>query len=591
MNMRNNSIEKYLFGIAIVLAFIIRFINLGVTPLNDYEASWALQALRIIQGSHQSFGPQPAYLQLTGLFFNLFGSSNFLARFWPAIIGSLIVFVPFILRKQIGNIPAIILAFVLSLDPGILAISHQAGSPVVGIVSAWLALAFWTNKKPEIAGIFLGLALMGGESFWVGVIGLAIAIGLMRLVDIQALKELFGIFIKHNDQVQVVTLEPEESTSNLSRILSISIIKLVCYVIGTIFLLGTMFFTRPIGISGLAGGLTAYLSGWIKPGGTSPALLLLALAAYQPLAVIFGVAGAVRSWISKDPLDRFLSIWTGLILVLGLLYPAREINNLVWLVIPLWVLAVREIMRHMSLPRKEIVSSLSYVLLTFVVAGFIWLNLEQLANYLAIGSDTASIFALIGAVIVLLFFTSLLISWGWSAQIVKRGLLWGFSLFLIVYSISGVIGVSDLKAQYTSELWTQGASLPQANLLIKTINELSDTHNMAINNLDVVVISIKSPGLEWALRRFPSPLFTDNLAVGSTPSIIITPKENNPVLAATYRGNGFVLTQTPVWSSMYPSQFIEWLAYHTAPQSTQSIILWARADLFPAGGVTTSTNP
>jgi hypothetical protein len=152
-----------------------------------------------------------------------------------------------------------------------------------------------------------------------------------------------------------------------------------------------------------------------------------------------------------------------------------------------------------------------------------------------------------------------------------------------IYSLSVATEAAAMRVQYTSEMWSRGPSLPQADVLIDTINQLSDSHVGVASDLDLVVVGIQSPGLEWALRRFPKPLFTSSLAPGLMPSVVITTKETQPTLAASYRGSAFDLTQTPNWSNLLPSEYLPWIIYHRAPQVTQSVILWARADLFPGG--------
>ena len=118
--MRHLKIETSLFILALLLALGVRFYNLGAAPLTDAESEWALQALQVanpdkVNGTLE-IGPQPAYVLLTSVMFDLFGASNFLARFWPALAGSLLALVPFYLRtnkvrRPLGRYAALILAF------------------------------------------------------------------------------------------------------------------------------------------------------------------------------------------------------------------------------------------------------------------------------------------------------------------------------------------------------------------------------------------------------------------------------------------------------------------------------------------------
>ncbi|MEI5579347.1 hypothetical protein, partial [Streptomyces brasiliscabiei] len=86
----------------------------------------ALQALHIAQGKAPLLGPQTGYILFTSIFFSVIKSTNFMARFVPAMVGSALVFVPYFFREKIKPLPALILAFFLAIDPGLVALSRQA---------------------------------------------------------------------------------------------------------------------------------------------------------------------------------------------------------------------------------------------------------------------------------------------------------------------------------------------------------------------------------------------------------------------------------------------------------------------------------
>ena len=55
------TLEQILWIVILALAVAVRFVNLGVEPLSDVEAGWALQALSLFPGaSHiESITPGP----------------------------------------------------------------------------------------------------------------------------------------------------------------------------------------------------------------------------------------------------------------------------------------------------------------------------------------------------------------------------------------------------------------------------------------------------------------------------------------------------------------------------------------------------
>ena len=186
MDIRKINLEHALYLAAFLLALAVRFVNLGAMALPDAEANWALQALQLAHSgplkASFAWGPQPGYLILTGLTFALFGAENGLARLWPALVGSLLVLMPFFFRRDLGKPAALILAFGLALDPGLAAVSRQAGGSMLALTFVLLALGAWRIRQPLLAGVCAALALLGGPSILLGVLGLALAWGAALLL-------------------------------------------------------------------------------------------------------------------------------------------------------------------------------------------------------------------------------------------------------------------------------------------------------------------------------------------------------------------------------------------------------------------------
>ncbi len=221
--------------------------------------------------------------------------------------------------------------------------------------------------------------------------------------------------------------------------------------------------------------------------------------------------------------------------------------------------------------------------MTFGILVFVWLNLQGMVNDQTTGGSNSPQLAAIGVALALLVFASFLVSWGWNGGIARRGLVWGLSAILMIYALGVATEAGAMRLQYTSEMWINGPSLPQVNLLVNTLNQLSDSHAGVKANLDLVVVGVQSPGLEWALRQFPKPLFTSTLEPGTTPSVVITAKTAQPSLTALYRGDAFVLSQQPEWSLISPAEYLAWFIYHTAPQNNLSVIFGPGPTCSPAG--------
>src|SRR5215211_2503076 len=168
MNSSRLKNEGWLYGLAFLIALGLRLIQLGASPLTDSEGALAMQAFRISLGQNPLLGSQPAYVLLTSVLFAVIESTNFMARLIPALVGSALVFAPFFFREQLKPRPALILAFLFAIDPGLVALSRLASGTILAVTFLLFAWAMWRNQRLIPAGVFAGLALLSGPSLWAG---------------------------------------------------------------------------------------------------------------------------------------------------------------------------------------------------------------------------------------------------------------------------------------------------------------------------------------------------------------------------------------------------------------------------------------
>src|SRR5512146_2547229 len=164
MNSSSIKNEGWLYWLAFLIALGLRLIQLGASPLTDSEATLALQALHIALGKAPLLAPQPGYILFTSILFAVINSTNFMARLVPALAGSALVFAPYFFREKIKPRPALILAFLFAVDPGLVALSRQASGTMLAVTSLLFAWAMWRHQRLIPAGIFAGLALLSGPS-------------------------------------------------------------------------------------------------------------------------------------------------------------------------------------------------------------------------------------------------------------------------------------------------------------------------------------------------------------------------------------------------------------------------------------------
>jgi len=330
--------EGWLYWLAFLVAVGFRIIQLGASPLTDSEATLALQALHIAQGKAPLLGPQTGYILFTSLLFAIIESTNFMARFFPAIMGSALVFVPYFFREKIKPIPALILAFFFAIDPGLVALSRQANGTMLAVTFLLFAWGLWINGRAIPAGVFTGLALLSGTSLWAGLLALALTWIFRRGTEARST----------SDQSQMPNYQSPVSNLQFSNT---ELRPTLLALIATLVFGGTLFFISPNGLSAWLSSLPAYLSGWVSPAVMTPGRMLLTFLAYEPLGIFLATLSILRGFRSKSKRIIRLGLWLGVSLLLAIFY--RQATELVWVIIPLLTLAALELSRSIEVQSEE----------------------------------------------------------------------------------------------------------------------------------------------------------------------------------------------------------------------------------------------
>lgn len=555
MNQGKLTLEHLFYGIIFILAIFLRLVHLGQPSLNDYEASQALQALQVSTGSRALIGDQPGYGLPTALIFRLFDATDFAARFWPALAGACMVWLPLLFRKVLpGRVP-LWLSFFLAIDPAGISIARTASAESLAVLASLAALGFLLQHKPIYAGVFLGIALCCGSLFWSGILVLVLAFMAVSLfLNVQPFSNMKG--------------------KDAGMIAGVAAL--------TAGLLASGFLFLPNGITGIANGLLSYLGQWGRSGILSlKTFLLLFVATYLPV-LILSVYGLIQTSKRQKSYFIILLIWVIIALALVLLRPDRQISEWIWVIIPLWIGAAFG-MDSFTLHRKEEEKGvfLAETVLTVSLLLFGFLNLlAYLFN--SYGDPVVDRNRLIGAIlpVVLLIIVTTFLAWGWSRRSALKGLKAGIGFLLMVWVLSAAMKSSGFLTQPSSLGWKPQSITTGERLLVSQVEELSLWNHGNRTSIDIEVVHYDFPSLRWALRKFPNVYWEDQFSPIETPSVIIAPDYQQVGSTTLYRGQAISWGQLPAYPQMKLTDWIRWTIYRKAPVDEVRLIIYARNDLF-----------
>ena len=559
------TLENALYALALLIALGIRFVNLGLLTLTNYEAKFALEALQISNGVPGVLASNPAYTHLTTMLFFILGGTDFWARFWPALAGAGMVLAAWFLRSHIGRIPAIVLAFGLAFDPGLNAISRLAGGPMLAVSFLVLAGVLWLARYPIPAGIFLALGLLSGPGAWFGLVSVLLAWGLFHSIPGKFFRDTFidDVETKPDDSIKPGTMLKEAGL----------------WGVGALLLVGSLMMISPQGLAAMVRSALEYAAGWWHPSGIPFWRVLLALPAYELLPLFFGIIHLVRGIVQREKISLQLSLWFLGSLLLVSLYPGRQVNDLCWALVPLWMLAAREIGRYFNFSQSNrwVVGGTSTAI--FILLVLAWLTLTRISTFDPASSEVRLQWLFIGGILLVIAISLIMVATGWSLRDAVLGGAWGFLIPLFLFTLGAVTGSAGLREPRTIELWNPEPRLGRADILLKVLNEFSFLNTGLEESLPIGIIGVDSPALEWMLHKWETST-NDIFDPVATPEILITSDLAELGLAAQYRGEPLVWQETGAWDDADSASWLQWFLYRQMPVQQERIVLWVRSDLF-----------
>lgn len=580
------SLETLFYLVIVALGAGLRLARLDQPPLNDAEAVPALQAAaEASEGSAFWVGDQATtplsadYHTLTALLFEVVPVTNPVARVVPSIAGSALVLVPLLARRRLGRGTALGMSFLLAVSPSLVTAARTAGGMSLATLGVLLTVGLIIGGDRETggrsrliwAGVGAALGLAAGPTIFGGLMGLGLGILASRLIWGSAMGSV------------PMTNEPRPR-------------RIALWVgLATLGLLATGFGLMPSALAALPESLAAWLVGWGRLGPVHPFTPLVSLPIYEPLLLVFGIAGAVLLLRERDRLGRLAAGWAAGALLVALVYPSRQVADLAWVALPLSYLGGRalavvfeRVSRGWSWP--------AHGGLVFVLAVLGAITYFHLAGY-AIGrgpgiyADERGLSLVVAAVIVILSIVLVVLfgmGWGWPLALESAGLAAAAGLLLA--SLSGLwhLNFAD-SALSAGELWRDQGYGPGLPLLVQTLRDISQAQTGVTDAIPIEIRGEVPAGLAWALRAYPEADTADPL---SAAEIVLAPAGSDPTgLRADYLGQQILIGEHWGWTGVLPEDPVTWFIRRQSTTLPDEWLLLVRQDIASLGTLTGEPAP
>jgi len=485
------TVEMALWVLVILVALVIRLARLDAAPLTPREAHEAMLAWRAAKGEGilQS-GYSPLLLNVNVLLFTLFGASDSLARLWPALCGGVLALTPCLLRRYIGRWGGLAAGLYIALSPTYLFASRQLDGAVVAAM-AWVAFLgglaryFHTGRRlwMTLSAVSLALVMVSTSSAY----GLLLTLGLagLGLVWITPRMRMRWVWRQFNPHLK--------------------------HTLAAFLCAGLMFST---GLGWNLAGLGAagdLLPAWAARFGSATNAVVspfTLLTFYELLAIFFGLGGLVWAVRCGHRFGILLGIWAGIGIPLLLLMPGRMELDILWVLLPLTMLAglaVEQLVRSL----RELGDWLSEGLHVPVVV-LLWAHLYLvLARYALYGYQADLALAVLTIALQGLLAVIFALATRFDAALRAIGV--GTGIVLLALTISTGWGLAHVRPSDSREPLVCEATAPEVHDLVQTLRHLSWRETGLPLALPVTLEAAPDSVLAWYLRNFTAVHRVDNL--------------------------------------------------------------------------------
>jgi uncharacterized protein (TIGR03663 family) len=575
-----------------LLAAGLRLLHLGLRPLSEGEAVQALAALEFTQGAVPvaPSGTIPALFTSNTLAFSLLGAGDITARWLPVLAGVILALLPYGMRHRLGRGGALVAALLLALSSSAVYFSRMLDGAVV-VAACGLALAvglirFIDMRRPRalyLAAAALGLGLLAGPGIWTLLVIFAAFVLVLylaeRLLDSEsgwsALMEAWS------------SLREEKSDPDSGEQRGLSPLARTGIVLAAVFGLGaTTLVLQPAGVGHAADLIGAWARDFSpQPGGQYLAYPLLLLLRYEPLILFLGlvelgqwlVAGrSQRNHVAllgpSFPHTAFLVFWAVAATLIILIAGHRAPGNLFLVVVPLALLAGQGVERTCRwLTRQYLWAEAGAV--AAVAAGlgaFLYLQLASYArassaSTISIASITlsASTTYLILALVALLLLLALgVVAWFWRGPKLVASGGWLAAVFLFgLFGFRAMWGLNFAHANDPRQLMIQQATSPGVRAFAKQLEALSLEKAGDAHTLPVTVDANTGPVVAWYLREFDQKTVVEGLSAPPGTVAVVTLAAQNLPIGETYRGQSFPLRARWLPEGLGGQELLRWLLF------------------------------
>jgi hypothetical protein len=319
---------------------------------------------------------------------------------------------------------------------------------------------------------------------------------------------------------------------------------------------------------------------------------------------VFGLIGVFSRRITER-IASYLKWWFAIALLFALILPGRETTDIVWLIIPLYVLAGLTLQRFVF--RKSSSSNwvellLMSIILIFGLFGYfnianvisspppvtanelidslMQFNFSEWGLYDAATHNYIIRWIMMPSIPVIIAMLTFIFSSIWTKNQSIKGLGLGVFVFLSAFSLSMSWRLS-ISSSKVERIWQSDHSTSERANLKEWIEWFGTINKGDKNELEIVVDEY-SDQIAWQVRNFTAVIYGSGSAEKILPEIAITSDKDLGLAGlGNYSMQKIQVSKELIRNEEIYANTLSWFIWDEGQTSSEMINFWVRHDLFP----------
>jgi len=493
-----------------------------------------------------------------------FSGENFqVARVINVLLGSLLVICPFLFKKYLGIIGAVILAAVLSLDPFFIVNSTLVNGQTLVMLLVTFSIAYLLKRKYLLALFLMFLVFLSVQAF-------------SHFFFISVSLVVFGYASKKISVPDIGWVY-----KNLVTEIRKNLIYFLAGILAT-FVIAALYGINLASIHPDTGNFLGQAAQGYTPD-SSPFAYLITFISYLPLFFVILPASIYMVFVQKSEKMKFVLFWMVISVLIVFYHPGHQLIDLLWVSLPVWIAFAYMLSEGLKSGINFCKNDKIMTVILLVMLVSLSLFLLSIVNRIGFGGNVTGQILSIISVLTISLVAIILYAYIRSVKYAARIL--AFCILIMGMTMQVAIAARSAgfnqRPQYET-LWE--GYFPDQDIFLEIAEKSRYKQLGTGGNLDVAFLTEGPEAPQWLLREAGYTVEHVWTTEGLNNPIIITEWGELEDAEKVYNGQKFVRSSFPLWlfsprENVLSHDYWSWFFFRQSILFNEYNYVWIRTEI------------